>query len=159
MKRLITLISALLIVFTFGGCVKKGDEGAIKDISVADIIVAIEEKVDLGIVGNLPKDETLKKNYYINPEDVAEAEIRTAMMNVKSNELAIIKVKDSSKVEDVKKSVEKRGEDLDKQWSSYLPDQYELVKNRKIKAIGNYVILIIDKEAEQIEEIIESKLK
>ncbi|ARC85867.1 hypothetical protein U732_1929 [Clostridium argentinense CDC 2741] len=158
MKRLITLISALLIVFTFGGCVKKGDEGAIKDIPVADIIAAIEEKVDLNIV-NLPKDETLEKNYYINPEDVAEAEIKTAMMNVKSNELAIIKVKDSSKVEDIKKSVEKRGEDLDKQWSSYLLDQYELVKNRKIKAIGNYVILIIDKEADQIEEIIESKLK
>jgi len=158
MKRLITLISALLIVFTFGGCVKKGDEGTIKDISVADIITAIEEKVDLNIV-NLPKDETLEKNYYINPEDVAEAEIKTAMMNVKSNELAIIKAKDSSKVEDIKKSVEKRGEDLDKQWSSYLPDQYELVKNRKIKAIGNYVILIIDKEADQIEEIIESKLK
>lgn len=158
MKRLITLISALLIVFTFGGCVKKGDEGAIKDIPVADIIAAIEEKVDLNIV-NLPKDETLEKNYYINPEDVVEAEIKTAMMNVKSNELAIIKVKDSSKVEDIKKSVEKHGEDLDKQWSSYLPDQYELVKNRKIKAIGNYVILIIDKEADQIEEIIESKLK
>ncbi|WP_461613641.1 DUF4358 domain-containing protein [Clostridium sp. Marseille-QA1073] len=158
MKRLITLISALLIMFTFGGCVKKGNEGAIKDIPVADIIAAIEEKVDLNIV-NLPKDETLEKNYYINPEDVAEAEIKTAMMNVKSNELAIIKVKDSSKVEDIKKSVEKRGEDLDKQWSSYLPDQYELVKNRKIKSIGNYVILIIDKEADQIEEIIESKLK
>ncbi|WP_291579915.1 DUF4358 domain-containing protein [Clostridium sp. UBA6640] len=158
MKKLITLISALLIVFTFGGCAKKGDEGAIKDIPVADIIAAIEEKVELGI-GNLSEDDTLEKNYYINPEDVAEVEIRTAMLNVKSNELAIIKVKDSSKVEDIKKSVEKRGEDLDKQWSTYLPDQHELVKNRKIKAIGNYVILIIDKEADQIEEIIESKLK
>lgn len=159
MKRLITLISALLIVFTFGGCAKKGDEGAAKDISVADIIAAIEEKVDLDMVEDLSKDETLEKNYYINLEDVAEAEIKTAMMNVKSSELAIIKVKDSSKVEDVKKSVEKRGEDLDKQWSTYLPDQHELVKNRIIKAVGNYVILIIDEEAEQIEEIIESKLK
>ena len=81
------------------------------------------------------------------------------MMNVKSNELAIIKVKDSSKVEEIKKSVEKRGEDLEKQWSNYLPNQYELVKKRKIEAIGNYVILIIDEKADEIEEIIESKLK
>lgn len=158
MKKLITLISALLIVFTFGGCVKKGEEGAAKDIPVADIMAAIEEKVDLGMV-NLSKDDILERNYDINPEDVAEAEVKMAMMNVKSNELAIIKVKDSSKVEDIKKLVEKRGEDLDKQWSTYLADQHELVKNRKIKVIGNYVILIIDKEADQIEEIIESKLK
>lgn len=158
MKKLITLISALLIVFTFGGCAKKGEEGAAKDIPVADIMAAIEEKVDLGMV-NLSKDDILERNYDINPEDVAEAEVKMAMMNVKSNELAIIKVKDSSKVEDIKKLVEKRGEDLDKQWSTYLADQHELVKNRKIKVIGNYVILIIDKEADQIEEIIESKLK
>ena len=61
--------------------------------------------------------------------------------------MAIIKVKDSSKVEEIKKSVEKRGEDLEKQWSNYLPNQYELVKKkRKIEAIGNYVILIIDEK-------------
>ncbi|GAA0123193.1 MAG: DUF4358 domain-containing protein [Clostridium argentinense] len=159
MKKLVILISALLVIFTFGGCVKKDGEASVKDIPVADIIAAVEEKVDLGVVQNLSEDEDLEKKYYIDLKDIEEAEIKTAMMNVKSNELAIIKVKDSSKVEEIKKSVEKRGEDLEKQWSNYLPNQYELVKKRKIEAIGNYVILIIDEKADEIEEIIESKLK
>ena len=46
--------------------------------------------------------------------------------------------------------------ELEKQWKNYLPDQYDLVKNRKVEKFGDYLIYIISNDNEAVYKKIES---
>ena len=50
-------------------------------------------------------------------------------------------------------SIEKRQADLVEQWSTYLPEQLELVQDYKLVTNGNYVLFAISYEAAQMETI------
>ena len=65
----------------------------------------------------------------------------------------IVKAKDE-KLEDVKQKVEAYGISYEEQWARYLPEQYELVQNRKIGTIGNYVYMIVAENAEDLVTLI-----
>ena len=157
MKKVITFMLIVIMCLSLIGCGKSKKE--VKNIPVADIMAAVEKEVEFRPMENFQSGDILNAQYYIKDEDVEEYIIKKAMMNVSASEITIIKAKDESKVEAIKNGVEKRQEDLDKQGAQYLPDQHELVKNAKIKVVGNYVIFIVDEESEKIEKIIDSQLK
>lgn len=69
------------------------------------------------------------------------------LINVKSSMYVIIK---TNAPESVKEKLETYGKSYEQQWERYLPDQYELVKNRKIGVKGNYVYMIIADDAESL---------
>ena len=53
----------------------------------------------------------------------------------------------------VKAGVERRQADLEAQWSTYLPEQLELVQNYKLLTSGNYLFFAISYEADQVAQI------
>ena len=57
-------------------------------------------------------------------------------------------------LQEIKMALESHGTEYEKVWSTYLPDQYELVKNRKIGIKGNYVYMIISENPDKIVELI-----
>jgi hypothetical protein len=127
-------------------------------VAVADIMKKISEEVKLPAMIDLKKEE-MKDFYYINPDDVDESIIKLPMMNVMATEVAIIKVKDAKNVENVKASINKRVKDLERIWSQYLPNQYELVENHILKSNGQYVIFIVHEDAKKIEGTFDSFFK
>ncbi len=52
----------------------------------------------------------------------------------------------NGKVENVKKSMNQYMKTLDKKWSTYLPNEYKLVKNHMDTEIGSYLIYIVSKD-------------
>ena len=52
----------------------------------------------------------------------------------------------SGKVDDVKKVLDQYMKNLEKKWSTYLPNEYQLVKNRMDTEIGSYLVYIISKD-------------
>lgn len=155
MKRIASLILVALMTITLSGCGKTTD----KNVAVNDVIVAVEEKVEFPASENYTDMARFEQEYYVNGADIEEFVVKKPKINVSASEVAIIKVKEAGKVEDVKASVEKHVKDLETQWEHYLPDQLELVKNAKINTFGNYVVLIISPDAEQVENIIQEQLK
>ena len=95
-------------------------------------------------------DEQVQEIYNIDPEKLADYAIRIPMMNVKSNEIAILKVKDVADVPAVEEAVKKRAETVQQQFETYLPDQYENAKNYKVVTKGNYVLFVISDQADEL---------
>lgn len=86
---------------------------------------------------------------------VEESLVMNSAVMINANQYIIIKpVKD--KYEDVKKAIENYMAELEKQWKNYLPDQYDLVKNRKVEKFGDYLIYIISNDNEAVYKKIES---
>ena len=103
-------------------------------------------------------DATLSAMYGINASDLEEYVCMMPLMGVHSTEFFIAKVKDG-KMDTVKAGIAKRQADLDAQWSQYLPEQYELVKNYKLVTNGNYVLFAISEYAADAVTIFNSYTK
>ena len=95
-------------------------------------------------------DDDLTNLYGIDAADLDGYLVRVPMMNVNATEFFVAKVKDG-KMDTVKAALESRQANLDTQWSTYLPDQYELVKNYKLTTNGSYIFFAVSRFAGQAE--------
>ena len=91
--------------------------------------------------------DTLLAVYGINSSDLEAYICKMPMMATHATEFFLAKVKDG-KMDTVKAAVEKRQADLEQQWSQYLPEQLELVKNYKLTTNGNYILFAVSEHAD-----------
>ena len=102
---------------------------------------------------DVDKDTLLQVCGITDTDAVEEVIGKMPLMNVKASMYIVVKATDG-KVDYVKEKMEEYAKNYDELWSRYLPDQYELVKARKLEKVGNYVYLIISEEAEELEKAI-----
>ena len=95
--------------------------------------------------------ETLETVLQITSDEVEEVIGKMPMMNVQASMYLLIQAKEGT-VETVKSELDQYATKYEEQWSTYLPEQYELVKNRKTGIVGNTVYLIIAENAETLEQ-------
>ena len=75
------------------------------------------------------------------PENLVKEVIgKVPILNISSSMYVIVY---TDNVEEIKQKLTVYGNNYEKQWSTYMEDQYELVKQRKIGNIGNYVYMIV----------------
>ncbi|KUO78427.1 MAG: hypothetical protein APF81_16895 [Desulfosporosinus sp. BRH_c37] len=101
----------------------------------------------------------LKKLYDINSDELEGFSLLTAPSNIKSDEIAILKVKDSGNVENVKNKITKRIDKQLKSFNGYLPNEYYLIQHNTVKVKGNYVIFIVSKDAEKVSNAFDEAFK
>ncbi len=77
----------------------------------------------------------------LNSEDVSDAMMLQSMLLVNSTTVVVVKPEDG-KEEDVKAKMDEYFANSEKQWQTYLVDQYEIIKNRKVEEYGDYLIYI-----------------
>lgn len=94
--------------------------------------------------------------YHLDPNKLEEYAVRLPMMNIKTNEIAILKVKEAKDLPEVEAAVKQRAEDVQKQFETYLPDQYENAKNYKLVTKGNYVLMVISEKADELVKVFDS---
>ena len=95
--------------------------------------------------------DVLSSVYGINTQNVENVIGKMPMMNVQASMYLLIQAKDGT-AETVKSELDQYATKYEEQWSTYLPEQYELVKNRKSGVVGNTVYLIIAENAETLEQ-------
>ena len=155
MKRILALsLSAALLLALLCAC-GGGKENADVTIDLnklwSDISALRDDDGALSEMAFLEAtDDDLANLYNINAADLDGYVVKVPMMNVSATEFFIAKVKDG-KMDTVKAALESRQANLDQQWSSYLPDQYELVQNYKLTTNGSYIFFGISKFAGQAE--------
>lgn len=95
--------------------------------------------------------DLLSSVYGINTQNVENVIGKMPMMNVQASMYLLIQAKEGT-VETVKSELDQYATKYEEQWSTYLPEQYELVKNRKTGIVGNVVYMIIAENAETLEQ-------
>lgn len=94
-------------------------------------------------------EELYESLYQINPADYDGVAIYGSMINVRANEIIVIKAKNESGVAAAKAAMSNRLSALDEIWKRYLPDQYELVKSGKIISKGCYAAMVVAKDGDK----------
>lgn len=152
-KVLITIIVlvVLVAVATGGYFIVKGAKPVTLDLATIsnNIMEAGFSKMPVADVDN----EVLTSYMQVDTANVEEVYGKMPMMNVQASMYILIKAKDGT-VETVKQNVEAFGQRYEDQWAMYLPAQHELVQNRKIGVIGNYVYMIIAENADEMVSLI-----
>lgn len=97
--------------------------------------------------------EILKSTFDIDEEKIEEVIGKIPLVNVHASTYVVVKAT-SGNAEYVREKFEEYGRNYEEQWKNYLPEQYELVKKRKIGIKGDYVYFIISDSADEIVEMI-----
>ena len=126
-----------------------------KPVDQGDAVQAVWDRIaseiELPSFGDMDS-EILSALYGIDSANLVSYIGKIPLMNVQATEVFIAQVKEGS-MDAVKSGIEKRQADLVEQWSTYLPEQLELVQNYKLVTNGNYVLFAISYEAAQMETI------
>lgn len=95
--------------------------------------------------------EMIEDMYGIDSAVLEEYTVLIPLMNTKTNEIALFKLKDEQDKTKIEEGIQKRAGDIQKQFETYLPDQYQNAKNYKLITEGVYVLFIISESADQLE--------
>ena len=87
--------------------------------------------------------------YQIDPSAYEDVLVYGAMMDVKANEIIVIKAKDSAGLNAAKSALSNRLAALKEQWKNYLPDQYEIVKAGTVTTKGLYAALVVAQDGQK----------
>ena len=149
-KRILALsLSAALLLALLVAC---GGPAADVTIDINALWNKIEALGEMPMFMDTPEEILSGEGFGIDPADLEAYISKTPMMNVNATEFFIAKVKDG-KMDTVKAAIQARQASLENQWSTYLPDQYEMVKNYKLTVNGSYIFFAIGEYAEQAEKL------
>lgn len=156
MKKIMILLVTMALVLGVTGCAKPVNVPMadvlteVKEVIKADLLASgsfTEEDLAEGLPG-LMEGDLLKDDLMLFVSDpdlfkkelISEGAILAPMFNVMSDEIIILKAKDKGAVKELQAALEEEKENRLTQWESYLPNQYEKVKNTIIKVQGQYLL-------------------
>lgn len=143
MKRIIPLCLAALLLFSAAACGSKEPAApTLKEgVTLQSLMDDISE--EYGFAMPAPLDDMILSDLLdIDPGDVEEYAGYITMVNVSSDNLIAVKVKEG-KAEDIQKKLEARRDFEVSSFEMYLQDQYDKAKAGKVFAVGNYVFLVM----------------
>lgn len=156
MKRLLKTIIAIIITMTFIGLLSGCKAG--KNPSVSDIEANMKQKIGFKNMVKID-NEKLQRIYGINSSDIDNSFVYISNSNVKAEEVAVLKVKDSNKISEVKDLINKRIEKQSNSFKNYVPDQYDLVQHNLVKDTGKYILFVVSQNKDKYEEIFDAAFK
>lgn len=150
---LVIIIGIALVVFlNYNNSTSNKDENI--SISLDELDKKIEQTNEFEFLKmNAITDDEASAKFLIDKFKIKNIIGREPIVHTKSGMYVVIQT-DSDNIQDVKLALESYGREYEEQWKTYLPDQYELVKNREIGVKGNYVYMIVSESPEKILELI-----
>lgn len=150
---LVIIIGIALVVFlNYNNSKSNKDENI--SISLDELDKKIEQTNEFEFLKmNAITDDEASAKFLIDKSKIKNIIGREPIVHTKSGMYVVIQT-DLDNIQDVKLALESYGSEYEEQWKTYLPDQYELVKNREIGVKGNYVYMIVSESPEKILELI-----
>lgn len=150
---LVIIIGIALVVFlNYNNSTSNKDENI--SISLDELDKKIEQTNEFEFLKmNAITDDEASAKFLIDKSKIKNIIGREPIVHTKSGMYVVIQT-DLDNIQDVKLALESYGSEYEEQWKTYLPDQYELVKNREIGVKGYYVYMIVSESPEKILELI-----
>jgi len=125
-----------------------------KDVNQAKKLVE-ESKIPIfSMIMNLT-DDNLESMIGLNPQLLDEYVVYIPMAMVNTNLYMVLKPKEDNN-EEVKKQVEIYLSNLEASFETYLPDQYDIIKNRLVTTYKDYLIYIASVDNDRVLEEIKN---
>lgn len=150
---LVIIIGIALVLFlNYNNSKSNKDENI--SISLDELDKKIEQTNEFEFLKmNAITDDEASAKFLIDKSKIKNIIGREPIVHTKSGMYVVIQT-DLDNIQDVKLALESYGSEYEEQWKTYLPDQYELVKNREIGVKGDYVYMIVSESPEKILELI-----
>lgn len=150
---LVIIIGIALVIFlNYNNSISNKDENI--SISLDELDKKIEQTNEFeSLKMNAITDDEASAKFLIDKSKIKNIIGREPIVHTKSGMYVVIQT-DLDNIQDVKLALESYGSEYEEQWKTYLPDQYELVKNREIGVKGDYVYMIVSESPEKILELI-----
>ncbi len=173
MKKTIVIVLIASLILALAGCNQEKQE---VNVSVNDIVDNIKEVIKTDLIeggvseedfaeGNLPgysienvKDGIAFEGLELDEKWLEEGTIIMPMININSNMIVVLKASDEEYVDELGVVLNALLKKQDDTWGSYLPDQYDKVKNNVMKLEGKYLIYITYDDPDKIENIFDEAL-
>ena len=125
-----------------------------KEINMEEVSAKIAETGKFNEMAMQDIDQEYYQTYMSgNLENVEAITGKFPLMNIQSSMFMIIKAKEGT-VDLVKQDIENFAATYEQRWATYLPEQYDYVKNRKVGTYGNYAYIIIAENSEELEKLV-----
>ncbi|MBR3244801.1 MAG: DUF4358 domain-containing protein [Parasporobacterium sp.] len=99
----------------------------------------------------LSSDRYFKKYYGLNAADFEDVLYYAPVSNMDAEELLVVKLKSVDQQELLTEAILKRQADKEQSFEGYAPEQYALAQNYILDPQGNYILFVIDPDAESID--------
>jgi len=160
MKKRIIIITAILIILIIAILVFityfKNDYSGV-NVDTKDIM----NKISVSLGSDIPPMMLLDEQQVIDTYDIDISKVENyviniPIMNIRADEIAIIKVKNINDVEYIKNKLNDRLLTIQSTFERYLQDQFELSKAPLIIVRGKYILMSISENNDKIETAFES---
>lgn len=150
MKKIIATVLAALCVLAFAGC----SDSSAKDVDLNEVLTKINTDYKISGMQEIKDKEELCSSYRLESADVAAfaAEIEKNGLN----EIVLIKAADSDAAKRVEEKLNERLTSKSNQIASYSPENYAIIKTCEVAVNGNYVRMIIAKDADGMTDVYNS---
>lgn len=143
MKKFGCLLGLAVLLLMLCAC---GQQPA-KTADLNAVMADLEKTYGLDDMMTLTADDMLEL-YGIQEADVKQFAARLPMESLRADEVVLIEATDAQAAERVKEQLEARYQAKLNETRNYLVDEYEKISACKVTANGNYVTLIVSKDAE-----------
>lgn len=164
MKKFLSVILALTVIFAFASCSKEPNEENPSTKAPSEITMDINavknsiiEKTELTDPLELDS-ENLCELYDIDPADVSEAVCVTTLDGTFPDEAIIIKAVNEDAKKRITENLSSHLDDVKVQSQNYDAENYALAQQCRIIENGNYLALFISAKHEQMEKIFEESV-
>ncbi|MBR2696219.1 MAG: DUF4358 domain-containing protein [Parasporobacterium sp.] len=96
-------------------------------------------------------DRYFKKYYGLNAADYDGVLYYAPVSNMDAEELLVVKLKSTDQAEALTEAILKRQAGKEQSFEGYAPEQYALAQDYILDVQGNYILFVIDPNAEEID--------
>ncbi len=157
-KRFSLILACFFILGIMVSCGGSSNSGTKVTMSTEEVYNKGVDGVELPMLEKASSSE-LDTLMGLSSSNYDEATLYLSLINVKATEIGLFKFSSKEQETAIDKGIEKRLKDLESTWSTYLPDQYELVKGVKKISAGNLKGYVIGENAETIVKNINNSIK
>lgn len=149
---IVVLSILILLAMTF-----LKDDYSFVNVQTSEIMNNITTTLEKDFPPMLELDDlAVIETYGIDVEILENYIIKIPIMNIRADEIAIVKVKDIKNIGHILKKFNERVVTVQKTFENYLDDQYSLAINPLVVTKGKYVLMSISEKNEIIENIFDS---
>ena len=146
MRKIVALI--LMTVLLLASCT-----GGAKASTFEDVKKIVEENINLESFSQ-EGNQGLAYNYEIKDTDIEKYLYYVSRTNIQTNEILILQAKSKEDIPALEDKINKRLENLKKDFEGYLPQQAELIDKKFYKVQDNLIILVVANDVDKLSGIL-----